>query len=234
MDLEISKLMDHYTDTEFCPREGVFADPQAVRERVLAQVRPGRRKKRLGGKLLLVAAVAAVCMGLMATAYGIYSVRYVSPAGAVLEGENGTATTGQVGCGEVVVLEEGRLWFVADGQRVDLTGLADGSTAYTYVTRDPDTGAVSNLIVGGTPEDFGWCEIFQTPNAGSMGSGENFVVTYANIDGTWVKYADLHIPEEEEVEFFQTHETTIVRQNWYADGLTKLGLSDPYGPIEGE
>lgn len=229
MKLEISKLMDHYTDTEFCPREGEFVDAEAVRDRVLAQAAPTHRKKRWGTKLLLVAAALAACVGVMAA--GRAMVRYVSPTGAVLAGGDGTSYAKDSDA-ELVVLEEGRLWFVADGQHVDITDLVDESTAYTYVVSDPNTGATSSIIAGGTPEDFGWCEIFEGPGAGSMGGGENFIVNYVNMDGELVNYSDLNIPEEQEVEFFQSHEITLARKGWYADGLVKLGLSDPYGPVE--
>lgn len=229
MKLEVSKLMDYYTDTEFCPREGEFVDANAVQNRVLAQAVPVRQKKRLGVKLLLAAAVMAACVGLLAAGRAV--VRYVSPTGAVLVGGD-SYSSGQASDAELVVLEEGRLWFVADGQRIDITDLIDENTAYTYVVSDPDTGATSNIIAGGTPENFGWCEILEGPGAGGMGSGKNFIVTYADVDGELVNYSDLKISEEEEVEFYQNHEITFVRQGWYADGLVKLGLSDPYGPVE--
>lgn len=229
MKLEISKLMDHYTDTEFGPQEGEFVDAGAIQNRVLGQVDPAHRKKRWGTKLLLVAAALAACMGLMAA--GRAMVRYVSPTGAVLVGGDDYSSA-QASKTEVVVLEEGRLWFVADGQHIDITDLVDENTAYTYVVSDLDTGAVSSIIAGGTPEDFGWCEIFEGPGAGSMGSGENFIVGYVDLDGELVKYSDLNVSEEEEVEFNQNHNIIFVRQGWYADGLIKLGLSNPYGPVE--
>lgn len=229
MKLEVSKLMDFYTDTEFNPQEGKFVNAREIRDRVLARAVPARRKKRLGTKLLLAAAVLTACVGLLAA--GRAMVRYVSPAGAVLVGGD-SYSSGQASDAELVVLEEGRLWFVADGQRIDITDLVDANTAYTYVVSDPDTGATSSIIAGGTPEDFGWCEIFEGPGAGGMGSGQNFILTYANIDGELVNYSDLNISEEEEVEFYQNHEITLVRQGWYTNGLVKLGLDDPYGPVE--
>lgn len=229
MKLEISKLMDAYMDMEFCPREGNFADAGAVRERVMAHAAPTRGKKRLVRKLLLAAAVIAASVG--AAAAGQAMMRYVSPGGAVLV-EGDRYSVGQAGDAELVVLEDGRLWFVADGQHIDMTDLVDENTAYTYVISDPDTGAVSSIIAGGTTEDFGWCEIFTAPGAGSMGSGENFMRTYVRIDGELVNYRDLNISDEEEVEFFQNHEPILVRQGWYTDGLTKLGLTDAYGPVE--
>lgn len=229
MKWKVSELMDYYTDTEFYPEERKLVDTGAIRDRVLAQVVPARRKRRLGAKLLLVAAVLTACVGLLAA--GRAMVRYVSPAGVVLVGGD-SYSSGQASDAELVVLEEGRLWFVADGQRIDITDLVDANTAYTYVVSDPDTGATSSIIAGGTPEDFGWCEIFEGPGAGGMGSGQNFILTYANIDGELVNYSDLNIFEEDEVEFYQNHEITLVRQGWYADGLVKLGLDDPYGLVE--
>lgn len=229
MKLEISKLMDHYMDTEFCPREEGIVDAGAVRNQVLAQAVSTNRKKRLGTKLLLTAATLAVCVGIMAA--GRAMVRYVSPTGAVLVGGD-RFSSGQSSNVELVVLEEGRLWFVADGQHIDITDLVDENTAYTYVVSDPNTGATSSIIAGGTPEDFGWCEIFKAPGAGGHGGGKNFIITYVEVDGQWVDYRDLNVSDEEEVEFFESHEYDYVRQGWYADGLVKLNLSDAYGPVE--
>ena len=43
--LEISRLMDEYQDNEFFPEEGSSAGTQAVKDRVLAQARPGKKRR---------------------------------------------------------------------------------------------------------------------------------------------------------------------------------------------
>ena len=56
--LEISKLMDEYTDTEFFPTGGSTADLEAVKGRVLAQAAPAKRRRRPLKMALLAAAIA--------------------------------------------------------------------------------------------------------------------------------------------------------------------------------
>ena len=58
--LEISRLMDEYTDNEFFPQEGETADPPAVKARVLAQAAPANRRAPRKKRLLWAAALAAV------------------------------------------------------------------------------------------------------------------------------------------------------------------------------
>ena len=58
--LEISKLMDGYTDDEFFPGGGETANPEAVKVRVLARVEAQAKKRRSPVKLALLAAALAV------------------------------------------------------------------------------------------------------------------------------------------------------------------------------
>ena len=58
--LEISRLMDEYTDTEFFPAGGSAADTQAVHERVLAQAAPAKKKRMPPLTKVLIAAALAV------------------------------------------------------------------------------------------------------------------------------------------------------------------------------
>ena len=59
-----------------------------------------------------------------------------------------------------VAIEEGHLWFIADGQHIDITDITDEETPYIYTTVNPDTSRPSYIIVGGTPENFGYAEIW--------------------------------------------------------------------------
>ena len=44
--------------------------------------------------------------------------------------------------------EEGRLWFVADGQRIDITDRIDEETPYLYTSED-EAGNRTYIVVGG-------------------------------------------------------------------------------------
>ena len=66
-----------------------------------------------------------------------------------------------------VVLEDGHLWFTADGQHTDITDLIDQETPYIYTAVNRLTGRPSYIIVGGTPYDFGYAEVWI--NRGTVG-----------------------------------------------------------------
>lgn len=55
---------------------------------------------------------------------------------------------------------DGRLWFTYNGESVEITDLVDEETPYIYSVENPQMGIVENLIVGGTPERFGWAEVW--------------------------------------------------------------------------
>ena len=57
-------------------------------------------------------------------------------------------------------VEDGRLWFTADGQHTDITDLTDEDTPYIYTSANPATRAPVYIIVGGTPNGFGYAEIW--------------------------------------------------------------------------
>ena len=75
--------------------------------------------------------------------------------------ENGNPT--------IISLEDGRLWFVAGGQRVDVTDQVDEETPYVHTATDEE-GNLHYIIVGGTPEDYGWFEGVTAPDAAAAGA----------------------------------------------------------------
>lgn len=176
MKLEVSKLMDHYTDTEFCPKERYDVSADAVQTRVMAQA-AAHRKKRWAAKLALTAAAAAACVGMIAA--GLPAQVYHMVTGGILSSapdsdhidlELPSADTE----GSPVSLEEGRLYLTLDGQRTDITDLIDENTPYIRTRTDPDTGAVGHIIVGGTPEDYGYAEFVQTDDGSQVILGWNY------------------------------------------------------------
>ena len=83
-----------------------------------------------------------------------------------------------------LVLEDGRLWLVLNGERTDITDRIDMETPYIVEHTDPETGLSSSLILGGTSEDFGWCLWQELPNQGGYSAyGYNYRATHFVYDG---------------------------------------------------
>ena len=198
--LEISKLMDGYTDDEFFPDGGETANPEAVKARVLARVEAPAKKRRSPVKLALLAAALAVGSLLMIAAGLPTTVYHLVTGGTVTiqEGPNGYKSydfTNQFPA-EPVVLEEGRLWLVLDGGRTDITDQIGMDTPYIVEHTDPESGLSNFLIVGGTPEDYGYCSYQEDPSGGFAGGGSGGCYTpYCTIGGVPYDVRDL-TPEQ--------------------------------------
>ncbi len=199
--LEISRLMDEYTDSEFFPQGGEAAGTQAVKERVLAKAAPAKKRRRPLKMALLAAAMAVGCVlciaaGLPTTVYHLVTGGTVT----VQRGPDGYASydfSNQFPA-EPVVLEEGRLWLVINDDRTDITDLIDMETPYILEDTDPESGLSNYLIVGGTPEDFGYCSYQETTSGGFAGGGSGGCYTsYSTIDGIPYDVRDL-TPEQYE------------------------------------
>lgn len=173
--LEISTLMDGYPDEEFGPKEDNTVDVERVKDRVSARIRRGRLKKR---RIILAAAVLAVCLGLAGWTYG-ERIYHLLGGGQVTIGGGAGMGYGEVQMSDgydedgqplVISLEEGRLWFVARGQRVDITDRVDEKTPYVDTWRDEE-GNLYYVMAGGTPENYGWYQGVIAPDGSGGGSG---------------------------------------------------------------
>lgn len=204
--LEISKLMNGYLDEQLQPKEGLV-DRERVKELVRARIGRRRVQKR---RVLLAAAVLAVCLGLVGWSYGERIFQLVG-GGQVTIGGSGGEGYGEVHTSDgydengqplVVSLEEGRLWVVARGQRVDVTDRVDENTPYVDTWWDGE-GNLYYVIVGGTPEDYGWYEGVTAPDGSGGGNG----VLSSRTDVS---------PEEQTDPEWLTQGREQVREQWYA------------------
>lgn len=218
---EISRLMDEYTDNEFFPQGGETADLQAVKARVLAQAAPAKKRRLPPLKAALLAAALGV-MGLLciAAAVGGPVVRYLSGASyenGIFDGRDTVPP---------MMVEDGRVWFIADGQHTDITDLIDANTPYLYTYTDPETMAVTYTAVGGTVEDLGWFEYAPWNNEyGDAGwVGENFYTKYDIIDG--VAYSSDELTPEQEAYLHSLGEwlIDIVYQPWALSAAHQIGI----------
>ena len=174
--LEISRLMDAYTDEEFEPKEEAVVNQEKIKEAVLGTV---KKKRHTARKAVVLAAALCACLALVGFTWGERIIQLMS-SGQVTIGQTGTGggygtVTMSDGYDEegnptVIALEEGRLWFVADGQRLDVTDRMDDETPYVHTLVD-EQGNLHYWIVGGTPEDYGWYEGVTLPDGSGGGSG---------------------------------------------------------------
>lgn len=164
MQLRISKLMDEYTDTEIFPTDGSTADPETVKGWVLANAVQSGKKRMFGRKKLVLAGTLAAIMVILIGAGFPYIQHHLVGGTLTFEHTSDGRITSFVHNSEVVKCEDGRLIFTRnDGQRIDITDLVNEETPYIYDGSDPDTGMIYYIVMGGTPESFGWFEWIQTP-----------------------------------------------------------------------
>ena len=137
-----------------------------------------RQKKRKGRKVLVLAAALAACLALAGWTYGERIYQFISGSQVTISGSagmgSGTVTLSdgldENGDPTIITLEGGRLWFVAGDQRVDVTDQVDEETPYIW-TQWLEDGSLHYIVVGGTPEDYGWFEGVTAPDGSGGGSG---------------------------------------------------------------
>ena len=156
--IDLFQLMNAFQDEEFEPEEECFVDRNKVKETVLTQV---RQKKRKGRKVLVLAAALAACLALIGWTYGEKIYPLLTTVDAAIGNGSETvyisAGSYENGGNGIIELEEGRLWFLVEGQRLDITDQVDEKTPYVW-TRWERNGDLHYVLVGGTPEDYGWAE----------------------------------------------------------------------------
>ena len=187
--LTISSLMDEYQDNEFFPQGGNAADPEAVKRRVLASAKaPAKREKRMPAKrkALLAGALAAAMVVLVGA--GFPQKVYQLATGTLSFTEDAISRTiSYESHVSPIELEDGRLYFVLDGQRTDVTDLIDENTPYIYDAGDPEQDMVYYLILGGTPEHYGAFQWITVPNP--FTSDEERFASIADDNGIVYEYA---------------------------------------------
>ena len=146
-------------------------DLEAVKTAVIGAV---KKKHHTVRKTVALAAALAACVALVGFTWGEQIVQLMSGGQVTIGHGYGTVSMSdgydQQGNPTIIALEEGRLWFVADGQRLDVTGQMDEQTPYVHTLID-EQGNLHYWIVGGTPEDYGWFEGVKMPDGTGGGGG---------------------------------------------------------------
>lgn len=158
----ISELMDNYTDSEFLIDGEQGADTDAVLRGVMKKVKPKKQRLRLGVKLLVAAAVVTasvsflVAAGVPETVYNLLNGEVV-----ILKENEMTVYMKKLMEDSIYRIEDERIIFIADGQKLDITDMIDENTPYIYHTEVKDShGKVHDdwIAVAGTIEHIGSAE----------------------------------------------------------------------------
>lgn len=125
-------------------------DPALVEEADSIQTNTRR------SKLIPVAVLVAAAVLLMGAAGVLWRFHLLTGAGVIQDEHQLSVDHSE--SDPPAQLEDGRLIFTADGQHIDITDLIDQRTAYVYAT--VNAGLPTYIMVGGTPEDFGYAEVW--------------------------------------------------------------------------
>lgn len=241
--LEISRLMDDYVDNEFCPEEGSSVGAEAVKARVLAKATPVKKRRMPRWKTALIAAVLAVG-ALLSIAAGLPSLVYQLANGTLIFTQTSNSKTTTVYSDVIMNLEDGRVFSLLNDEHVDITDRISQDTPYIIDCSNPEAELTHYIVMGGTPEHYGWFEWIVTPDPYTYEDGspmherteEGIFSTYVyhsyrwtlSEDGVWE--AD-HTGERIGSGSF-TWDDTMDVPPWLFAGIEELGIPHEYIPQE--
>ena len=242
--LEISKLMDGYTDEEFFPDGGETANPEAVKARVLARVKVPAKRRRGPLKLALIAAVmGAVC--LLTAGAGWAIIHATSPSGVNItldeRMEHHDFTQQNY---RWLVVEDGRFFLDFGGRRTEITGKFDENTPYIHTVGHP-SGITFHYVVGGTPDNYGYTEFIIVPDSSwSENNPHNTVICFdaqgepildqnmslRSWDGTVLYSAPTRLDEfDDSYRVYPDGDGYILNWHWYSAARDQLGFKGTFG-----
>ena len=162
-EIDITELMDNYTDNEFNIGGEAGAEAEKVVSTVLQQVKQKKKVKPLF-KVIAAAAAAVVLAGAVTAATIAIRGGYETLTGLDveywMEGDNGGYSISMDADRELPVKLDGnnRLLFSAGGQDTDITDLVDGDTPYIYSYTNTE-GNECYVVVGGAAGDYGYLDL---------------------------------------------------------------------------
>lgn len=110
-----------------------------------------------------------------------------------------------ISTGDPAEVRDGRLYFIANGEDIDITDLCSMDTAFIYVMQDR-TGTLHYIFVGGRPDNWGYGSIMKKPG------------NLRNPEGEWIGGGGHnHCGRESNWEPY----------GWYLDAKEKIGHPFP-------
>lgn len=149
-------------------------DSRRALVRVLAEYEQGKAAKCPGKRVRIVLIAAALVLGALvltaAALPGFWTMLGVHVS--IVNSDSGQKYWYSYSDGEAespVEVAEGRVWFVFDGQHIDITGQFDEEHAFIYETTNPETGLPNYILVGWSAGGIGYGEIVIMPGDGDEG-----------------------------------------------------------------
>lgn len=187
----------------------------------------GKRHVPRGVKLGLAAALAVGCV--LSIAAGLPAQVYNFVSGGQTVVQSGTGDTSFTLNGDVagpVSVENGRLMFTADGQKLDITDKVDENTPYILERVDPETKQKGYVVAGGTVDDFGWAEFFVAEDGSCSMTGENAWEFMVPVDNEQIPMSELTDTQREMLNKDGNHLMETVNRPWLETALDQLGLAE--------
>ena len=131
-----------------------------------------------------------------------------------------------------VTVENGRLMFNADGQKLDITDKVDENTPYVCEHTDPATGNKGYVVVGGTVDNYGWAEFFLTEDGTCSMMGDNAWDNMVPVDGKDIPLGQL---TEDQIDALNESDDNLmktVNRPWLDKAITQLGLEVALGIVD--
>lgn len=201
--------------------------------KALTEREPEQKTVRIVRPLRVALIAACVCLVLAGTAF---AAEWARQQAKLVTGDELTTWFDEEGRemftwgsndftnGDPVEIRDGRMWFVADGKELDITDLVDEDTPYIYTSTLSD-GHTSYVIVGGTPEDYGFLECVLHLDGTPLGlSGTGFWWEEVVKEGV-EEPADYAAPGIE-LYVVTGRETITHYASWYVAAAEQLGFSE--------
>ncbi|MCH5200360.1 MAG: hypothetical protein J1F60_05305 [Oscillospiraceae bacterium] len=180
-EIDITMLMDNYTDNEFNIGGEAGVEAEKVVSAVLPQVKQRKKAKPLF-KVIAAAAAAVVALATVMAATVIRGGRFttINGGGGTYEFYPNGGASASFDLGEdVLVKEDDRLYFVIGDEKTDVTDIIDPQTPYIYSYNVESNSQPIHIIIGGTAEHYSFVHLAYFEGIGWWGMGKT--------DSEWAK-----------------------------------------------
>lgn len=184
-----------------------------------------KRRKPSVKVMVLAAALAVGCVLSIAAGLPAQVYNFVAGGSAVINPGTGEGFFNyDVEGNEPITVENGRLWFEGDGQKVDVTDKMDENTPYIYERTDPKTGNKGYVVLGGTVDNYGWAEFFLAEDGSCSMLGNNAWEYMVPIDGKDIPMIELTEAQRDMLNADGGVPMVTVNQPWLDAALEQLDL----------
>ena len=232
-ELNITRIMDDYTDNEFGIEGEQTVDTEKAVSELLAKVKP-RKKIRPLFKVLVAAAVMVCLTAIVGFTYVTYEFSLMGASYSLAHKGDSTEyhlTFDGEPLDHPVKLEDGRIIFTYEDEETDITDLIDEETPFVYSYTTP-AGTDGYIIAGGTVDDFGYANVYDRGNGFGF---ESLGVKYNNPEfdhEAWFAWTDLYRNGEMDWDTNYRGEFEQSFRHWFVNAWDQLGY-DGFNDLRG-